>query len=225
MDACNELIRWVGVTDLDNLDHALGMAMVKAAIEAMEAVDEDPSEDLEGAFESLLEIQDDFLQGGLPANSLRGFADSYKELFTRKTPVGPSLEDQLRAIADELSEEEWCTGSYLKLEAGADAFERGDEKSLVAALDDLELVIQQAWENYAGLSIAQSEITAESVAGHGLLQEGVQEWFAALDCARAATRGEAEWDDALEIAENANRLLVAVCKFSTRHQTQTPLAG
>ena len=220
MEACNDLIRWIGVTDLDNLDHAQGMAMVKGAIEAMEAVDDEPTVEMERAFETLLAIHDDFSLGGLPAGPLRDFAERHKELFLAKVGQGAGLEEELRALADELEESEWCTGSYLKLEAGVDAFDEGDDAGLASALDDLELVIQQAWESYAGLSIAQSEITAESVAGHGLLQEGVQEWFAALDCARAAARQEAEWDDALEMAENANRLLVAVCKFSARTQQQ-----
>lgn len=218
MEACNELIRWIGVTDLDSLDHAQGTAMVKAAIEALEALDEDPSPALEKAFEALLCINDDFSDGGLPAQALRDFAEQHATLFAKQGNEGPTLEEELRAMAEDLEEEEWCTGSYLKLEAGVDAFEDGDEEALHGALEDLEAVIQRAWENYSGLSIAQSEITAESVAGHGLLQEGVQEWFAAIDCARAAARDEADWDDALEMAENANRLLAAVTKFSSRQQ-------
>lgn len=222
MEACNDLIRWIGLTDLENLDHAQGLSMVKAAIEAMEALDEEPTPAMEKAFEALLEILDDFSSGGLPAKELKDFSQAHKSLFSPDSKPGPSLEDELRAIADDLEEEEWCTGSYLKLEAGVDAFEDGDEEALHQTLQGLEAVIQQAWEGYAAISIAQSEITAESVAGHGLLQEGVQEWFAAIDCARAAARDEADWDDALEMAENANRLLAAVTKFSARQQNLGP---
>lgn len=216
MEACKDLIRWIGVTDLETLDHSQGMAMVKVAIEALEALDEEPSEEMERAFEMLLSIHDDFSEGGVPAQALRDFADRHAPLFTTGKGEGPSLEEDLRALADGLSEEEWCTGSYLKLEAGVEAFEDGDGEALREALEELELMVQQAWESYAGLSISQSEVTAESVAGHGLLQEGVQEWFAAIDCARAAARDEGDLDEALEIAENANRLLVAVSRFSAR---------
>ena len=222
MEAYEDLIRWIGLTDLENLDHARGMAIVKAAIVAMETLDEEPTVAQEKAFEALLTIYDDFSGGGLPVQGLRDFSEQHKNLFLSKAKEGPSLEEELRAMADDLEEEEWCTGSYLRLEAGVDAFEDGDDDALNKALDDLELVIQQAWDHYSGISIAQTEITAESVAGHGLLQEGVQEWFAALDCARSAARDEADWDDALEIAENANRLLAAVTKFSARQQQLGP---
>jgi hypothetical protein len=216
MNAYSELVAWIGVTDLEHLDHSRGMGMVKAALDFLGG---NETEESRIVLQDLQPIHDDFLGGGLPADQLRKFYEHYRDSVTEPTdPPGLILEDEFRQLAEDLSEEEWCTGSFLKLEAGIEAYMNGDFRRLEDAIYDLEDVLQQAWEPYAESPVTASEVTAETVLGHQLLVEGIQEWQQALELTRAAANEEAEWQDALDCAQYANRILVALQKFSDRIQ-------
>jgi hypothetical protein len=67
-----------------------------------------------------------------------------------------------------------------------------------------------------------SEVTSESVLGHKLLSEGLQSWLTALDMIRAALEEDVEtdWQQVLDAAQEGNRLLIVVQKFSQRLQSQ-----
>jgi hypothetical protein len=213
------LLEWVGVTDLDNLDHASGLIMVREAVEELQGQDDLSRQQI---LQELQPIYDDLLQGGLPIQSLQDFFQRHQGLLARPSqPVGALLEEELRSLAGGLCESEWCTPAYLNVEKAVDAFLEGDAGLLESTLSEMETVLDQAWEPYSQTPIAESEITAESVVGDRLLREGIKEWFQAVECLRAlasedSLESDRDWDEALATAEYANRLLVAVQRFSRR---------
>ena len=191
--------------------------MVREAVAYLRSLD---SHEADQILQKLQVVYDDFLAGGVPARGLRTFYEAYKnEGLEPRGPAGLLLEDEFRILAENLSEEEWCTGSYLKLEAGIEAFFDGKVEVLEATLEALELVLEQAWNPYFRSPISDKEVTAETVLGHQFLVEGVLEWQQALGLTRAAINNEADWDDALEAAQYANRILVVLQNFSTRIQS------
>lgn len=183
---------------------------------------EDEDDPLLDALERLESLYEYFLEGGLPAAELQEFFQLYQHSFVEeKVPVGEQLEMELRQMAEDLTEEEWCTGSYLKLENGVQAYLEGDPEPLNQAVEEMEIVLDQAWSPYAESPVADHEITAESVLGHQLLAEGVQEWIQAIDFVREIADGaDADWQEALDTAQYANRLLIVVERFSQRLQKQ-----
>lgn len=81
-----------------------------------------------------------------------------------------------------------------------------------AALDHIQAELESAWENYMQRPLAPSEVTAESVAGHRLLVEGLAAWMEALELARLDPLGE----EAVERAALGSRLLFTLQAFSKK---------
>lgn len=86
-----------------------------------------------------------------------------------------------------------------------------DLESLVATRDPeglarLRAAVEGSWDRYYAQPLAYEERTAETVAGHRLLVEGLAGWLKALDLLAAGAPGP----DVLALGEAANRLLVAV---------------
>ena len=79
-------------------------------------------------------------------------------------------------------------------------------------LSKIRLEIENCWENYSSQPLGRGERTAETVAGHRLLVEGLALWLDALAVAEEDPADER----ALELAVEANRLLLAVQYLSHR---------
>lgn len=209
-----DFLRWISFTDLENLNHQTAITMVKETIDALA---QDSAGEAKYAHRDLEPIYQHLRDGGIPTAALSAYYEKYAHLLQQKTVAsGTALEKELRKLASDLDEEEWCTHAYLAFERGVEAFENGDSAPLSKVIKDMELTLEQAWEPYYQAPIMDYEIKAESVVGHLLLKEGVQEWYSALELARLAAKGKEDWDEALAAAEYANRLLVAVQKFEAR---------
>lgn len=231
-------LRWVGITDPERFQHQTGMSMVKDAMATLRSQNSEQSRELLAALEP---IHQHFLDGGIPAKELTEFYVKFEHLIERKEliPAGIQLENKLRQRAEDLPEELWCTQAYLDLEDGVQRFLDGEPEPLDRVLETMESTMEQAWKQYFETPIVESEVTAESVVGHALLQEGIEEWRVALNLiAQAASAAWAEeasepnaedtereeeseeelssWEEALATAQYANRLLVAVQDFSER---------
>lgn len=217
------LIQWLQVTDLDLAHHEQALAMVEAALEDL---DEQEDEDSFEALRTLVPIYNGLLKGSLPADGLREYGERHLEVLREGgEPYGVLLERELRQMAQDLAEPEWRTSSYEKIAWGIDEFLEGRPEPLAQAVAELEAVMEEAWEPYYHTPVADSEVTAESVVGHRILMDGIQGWIDALTATRSAAYGEATWEDAVQAAEQANRLLVAVQKFSERIERETQFAG
>ncbi len=79
-----------------------------------------------------------------------------------------------------------------------------------AALDRIQADIETAWEEYMQRPLAPTEVTAESVAGHRLLVEGLAAWMEGLELARLDPLS----DEAVERAAQGSRLLFTLQSFS-----------
>lgn len=66
---------------------------------------------------------------------------------------------------------------------------------------------QSCWHEYCQLQLSPSEVTVESVAYHRTLKRAVEGWLQSLDFL-----DEGRVEEALELADESNRLLVAVQK-------------
>ena len=219
------LLSWLAVTDLENLERREAYTLVGKALEELEnETSEQQDEDLlDEAFDSLQEIQQILLKGDLPTGKLVDFYQRFDPAF--RSPLECSageLDAELRELAEQLPERDWCTSSYLKVEHGIQSYLDGEDGPLQSALREMETIIEAAWEPYAQSSVVNSEVTSESVLGHKLLSEGLQSWLTALDMIRAALEEDVEtdWQQVLDAAPEGNRLLIVVQKFSQRLQSQ-----
>lgn len=129
------------------------------------------------------------------------------------SPPKDDLSLLLKALyseADQLEPRDWQTTHWL-------AFQRlcstpaSRSEGWGQALDQITQRVQQAWENYRNLQVTDRERTAETVAGHRLLLEGLEGWLGAVDLCR-----EGDFETALEVSAEANRLLVMVQKQGRR---------
>lgn len=110
-----------------------------------------------------------------------------------------SLADELYAWAAELPRKRWYTTRYRD-------FEEMVKSRDAEPLARLRKQIEASWERYYAQPLAYEERTAETVAGHRLLVEGLAGWLKALElCEQGAPESQV-----LSVAEAANRLLIAV---------------
>jgi len=106
--------------------------------------------------------------------------------------------------------------------AGLEAFSRawgvleGDQAGFLATVEKMRARLVEAWVPYVETPVLDAEVTAETVVGHRLLQDGIEGWLHALDQMERAENGEMSFDDALATAEKANRLLVATQRLAHR---------
>ena len=122
-----------------------------------------------------------------------------------------SLEATWRERADSLAASQLEGSLWCDLHKALKAAQDG--RSTVAArwMDAVEEHFLAIWDSYEESDIWESEITAESVLGHRLLQEGVEAWLSALCTFRTGLdRGRIDHQAVLKEAEMGQRLLVAV---------------
>jgi hypothetical protein len=138
-------------------------------------------------------------------------------------PVAEQMEEDLLKVAGRLPRWEWNTERYQQAVEAVQARRSGNSSLAEEKLAGLELQITSAFEPYSLTRLAPEEITAEAVVGHRLLQRGCQEWLDGVNFIRSEPVGSLE--EGLRMVENANRILVAVQKFSDRIERQVSFAG
>lgn len=117
--------------------------------------------------------------------------------------LAPLLKD-LYAEADRLPRDLWFTIHFREFGELCSPEARG-RSDWEVKLDFTKARLETAWESYRRLQISEKERTAETVAGHRLLVEGLAGWLEAVELCRRE-----EFEAALEAAEEANRLLILV---------------
>lgn len=108
-------------------------------------------------------------------------------------------------LAESLEDEEWKTSNYLRFRDAVQKAVRGGDAT--PELDALHSLFEGVRQTYGASSLMESEVTSETVAGHLLMTRGLEEWMEAVAMAREVD--EEQLLDALDLAEQANRLLVA----------------
>jgi len=128
------------------------------------------------------------------------------------------LEEEFRQLARELPEKQWRTSQYCELIRQLD---ESDEAELLDYLESRRSQLQQSLEQYRQNQILQPEVTAETVAGHCLLEEGMQGWLEGVERLLEAVVSQADCEPALDQIEDSNRLLVSVQRLHQRVAAQT----
>lgn len=134
-------------------------------------------------------------------------------------PTPQEKEDELRDSAAELPGESWKTPLWQRFQELAGQLREGQACEVRAALKGLERDIDVAWEGYSEMPISESEVTQETILGHGLLQEALENWLESVDLLRAAEEEPALISQALESAEWASRLTAMVQVYTYRVHT------
>ncbi len=134
------------------------------------------------------------------------------------------LEEEFRQLARELPDEQWRTSHYLELIRQLD---ESEEPQLLAFLEARRSQLEQSLEGYRKNQILDQEVTAETVAGHRLLEEGIQGWLQGVEWLLEAIPSEGDCEPALDRIEDSNRLLVSVQRLHQRvaAQTNSPKRG
>ncbi|MCA9778700.1 MAG: hypothetical protein KC800_18355 [Candidatus Eremiobacteraeota bacterium] len=207
MSAFSDLLHWLEFAQLEIAERSDIQKMLTEALDELKSGrTEEHREALFVVHTVLTQLKSD--QDPLPG--LRFLADRYRRVADKsEEPFGLRLERELREKASALSVAEWCVGAYPVLDEGIQYFVDGFPERLEQALAELDQLLVSAWEPYAGMSVTEEEVTAETVVGHRLLKEGFDQWFKALDEAELAAGQEGCFEQALSLAEEGNRLLVA----------------
>lgn len=134
------------------------------------------------------------------------------------------LEEEFRQLAEELPEEQWRTSHYLELIRQLD---ESDEPQLLDFLERRRSQLLQSLQGYRQNQVMDQEVTAETVAGHRLLEEGIQGWLQGVEMLMEAIPSDGDCEPALERIEESNRLLVSVQRLHQRvaAQTNSPKRG
>lgn len=128
------------------------------------------------------------------------------------------LEDEFRQLALDLPEERCRTSHYLELIRHLD---ESDEPQLLDYLRTRRQQLQGSIEHYRSSHILEQEVTAETVAAHRLLEEGMQGWLDGIEELLTAVEAQADCEQALDRIEYSNRLLVSVQSLHRRVLAQT----
>lgn len=213
------LIEWIHVSDLEDAELEQVRPLVRSALDSLTEED-DPRREVLQNVEALC------WEGAVPAEELRALAEEWQGFATEselaqldeesQLPEGERLELEFRRLAEEMPTEDWFTVNYQHVLKAVNSCKKGDPAPLEQAIAELGELFENAWGPYSTTPITPEEITAETVVGHRLLQEGIQGWFDALEQLELAMCGEGDFDEALETAEVANRLCVAVQKLALR---------
>lgn len=124
------------------------------------------------------------------------------------------IESQWRERAATLGLAQLETPLWTDLGLALEAVSAGRKQAVLRWVDLAEESFISVWEGYESGDVLESEITAESVLGHTLLSEGIENWLDALALLRDGLEcGTIERDEILELAESGQRLLIAVQLF------------
>lgn len=118
-------------------------------------------------------------------------------------PALSVLLDKLYERSENLPRSDWYTTTLQEFERLLRASQPTELGSFRASLRKR---LKASWDRYERIRVTPPEQTAETVAGHRLLVEGLAGWQEALELSESG----AEVETVLEAAEDANRLLVVV---------------
>lgn len=203
------LIEWLHVTDLSLAQLDEVKSLVDAARKSLAA--DDPRQTDLGACSEIL------WDGLIPGEALTKLLEKWQQTAGLESQTDTArVASEIRLIASSLPEFEWLTSSYQEALDACDDFDDGDTESLFEWTGEFSDKLEESWHRYTGLSVVSSEVTAETAVSHALLLEGIQGWYDAVDMLVQAADGDQDFEPALDRAEEANRLLVAVQKYSDR---------
>ncbi len=122
----------------------------------------------------------------------------------------PQLLEALYAEADHLSEADWRTEHLTEFQTlcRSKNLEQADRER---QLETVKTRVNHWWDRYRSLEVTERERTAETLAGHRLLVEGLAGWLEAVELCR-----QGDLESAQEAAIEANRLLILVQRQSRR---------
>jgi hypothetical protein len=208
VSAFSDLLNWLEYTGLENLDTSDTQQMLTEALDELKAAPTDTNrEALFMVHMVLTQMRSD--QDPLPG--LRFLLDRYRRVEEAEDePVCLVMEREIREAAGRLTEAEWNGGVYPLLVMGIQGYLSGNTQALQSILQQLDKILVSAWEPYVNMPVTEEEITAETVVGHCVLHEGFDCWFRALDEVELAASEGRGFEQALKLAEDGSRLLVAV---------------
>lgn len=132
------------------------------------------------------------------------------------------LEQEFRELAERLSEDQWQTSQYRELIGHLDESEESD---LLEYLDRRYHQLELSLDSYRNHQILPEEVTEETLAGHRLLEEGIQGWLEGIGILLTEIPRAGDCEPALERIERSNRLLVSVQRLHQRVSAQTARPG
>jgi hypothetical protein len=117
-------------------------------------------------------------------------------------------------IAASLEDSEWVTTSYEELETCVKALAAaGSAEAALNSLSSLRELMETSLLEYLSTPVYADEVTAETRAGHHLVEDGLNGWLEAIEMA-VASQGKLEsLCRALELAEHSNRILISMQRF------------
>lgn len=202
--AFQNLIHWLNYTGLENLETEGVRTMLKEALAELQSARLEEEREAFFVVHSVLTQLD---SGQDPLPGLRFVAERYRRVAEiEDEPHGSALDRRVRELALKLPAESWQVGAYRVLEAALSE----PSRDIFETLNELDQVLSEAWEPYISTRVTEVEITAETVVGHQVLRDGFDYWFQALDEVEFAVAEGRDFQRALELAEEGNRLLVAV---------------
>ena len=179
-----QFLSWLSQIDLNRADIDALLTRVSDVLEHLP--EEDPR------FAWMAAIEDKLLDGEIPLDRLRSLGERF--------PCQPSLEDRLRSLVHGRR----VDGPALQELRQAIRQQATHPQVLSELVHDLQRQLREFWEDYQ--SEPSHQDGEEAVAtGHRLLEEAIGHWTQGLTM---ISRGE--FDDGLERAQQAYRLLQAV---------------
>lgn len=210
---------WLERADLDNASLSDLHRAVSGALIELGSPSENP--EVEAACSALEEILEHLISGSVPTFELNEFRQSFLNGTHTVLPTHQHLEEELRSIASGLAHEIWKTASYIQFETAIEAYrvDKQQEEGLWNTIDALSDLIDQAMTTYEATLILPKEVTMESQLTHTLLLEGSALWRQAFDMLENDEEDhDLHLDNALSLAQEANRLLVAISIYHSRLQ-------
>ena len=205
------LLAWIRCTEIEVAEVAETRTLVQSSLDALSF--EDPRRP------QLLTILDCLWQGTIPVDDLLDLADQWEEEVVEELPADVQrLEQEFRDLALGLPSLDWHSRSYGRLLKVLDQLESGAGDGFYEYLDSKRQLLDEAWARYAQTPVLHSEVTAESVVGHRLLQSAIDAWMFALDLLEQAAENRQSFRPGLAQAELGNRLLTAVDRLNDRTQ-------
>lgn len=198
----SEFLAWLHLADLEGMSEA---ALRQRLEQVLEQAPEQGPRLLE---EFLDELEEQLEAKRLDRELLAEWPEVYSQLLPEQLAELENLEEALQSRADEVEDVE---SPHLRTfrEILRNLATQGMERQARRDLEALEAEIGKAWDEYRNEPVEPDAASAESVAGHRLLEEGFQCWFEAFELVRA---GEPE--EALAAAAEGNRLLRVVAEWS-----------
>jgi hypothetical protein len=208
LSAFSDLIHWLEYTGVHGLDPQDINKMLHEALTELKA---GASEEHREALFVVHTVLTQARSGQDPLPGLRFLAQRYQRVAVKnEEPFGLALERKVREVAQQLEGLDWQVGAFCVLQEALQAHHSQGPDALFAVVQELDELLLSAWEPYRETTVTEAEVTAETVVGHRVLKDGFDCWFQALDEVELAVSESHGFENALALAEEGNRLLVAV---------------